>query len=202
MKKTLISVFLLALLLLSACSSDIRQTSTATLNPLSEEPIETVISQNDNFVIKAIESDGRVRYSYTVTAKDGTVMESALCAEEPRVAAIGDHLIGIRFTQDDHVFSRYFDYVNKRISESFRDAFWDNGVLVAYHGYENGHILVVQDIFDEGAYFVKTPVDCSSWQLTVYNVAEENGSLKVSYYMGTAEDSNNGKGTAFLPLEG
>ena len=127
----------------------------------------------------------------------GETLESALCAEQPQVAIINPDLLGIRFTADDHVFCRYYDVEKGLVSESFFNAFWDNGELVAYNDYENGHKMVVQSIFAHGSYYYETEIDCPSWKLTVTSceLNEKTGELTVGYVYG----SNDTKGTVKLP---
>ena len=110
---------------------------------------------------------------------------------------INPDLLGIRFTSDDRVFCRYYDLKNGFVSESFFNAFWDNGKLVAYYNYDNGHRMVVRSIFDHGSYYYQTEIDCPSLELTVTSceLNEQTGELTVSYVYG----ANNTKGTVKLP---
>ena len=190
MKKTFFAAFLLCALLLTGCGGDEAE------NDTKPEATEVVLSAGDCFKVSEERSDGVTRYSYSVTAKNGETLESALCAEQPQVAVINPDLLGIRFTSDDRVFCRYYDLKNGFVSESFFNAFWDNGKLVAYYNYDNGHRMVVRSIFDHGSYY-QTEIDCPSLELTVTSceLNEQTGELTVSYVYG----ANNTKGTVKLP---
>lgn len=190
MKKPIFAAFLLCALLLTGCGGD------ETGNDTKPEATEVVLSAGDCFKVSEERSDGVTRYSYSVTAKNGETLESALCAEQPQVAVINPDLLGIRFTSDDRVFCRYYDLKNGFVSESFFNAFWDNGKLVAYYNYDNGHRMVVRSIFDHGSYY-QTEIDCPSLELTVTSceLNEQTGELTVSYVYG----ANNTKGTVKLP---
>ena len=195
MKKTILAALLLCALLLSGCGDDGGDSAA------EPEATGTVISSGDCFKVTEETSDGVTRYSYSVTDKDGETLESALCAEQPKVAVISPDLIGIRFTSDDHVFCRYYDLKNGIVSESYFNAFWDNGKLVAYNDYENGHKMVVRSIFDYGSYYYETEVYCPSWKLTVVSCEqnEQTGELTVGYVYG---EDNSATGTVKLRLEG
>lgn len=191
MKKTALAAFLLCALLLTGCGGDKMGDED------KPETTEVVLSAGDCFKVSEERSNGVTRYSYSVTAKNGETLESALCAEQPQVAIINPDLLGIRFTADDHVFCRYYDVEKGLVSESFFNAFWDNGELVAYNDYENGHKMVVQSIFAHGSYYYETEIDCPSWKLTVTSceLNEKTGELTVGYVYG----SNDTKGTVKLP---
>ena len=191
MKKTIFAAFLLCALLLTGCGGD------KTGNDTRPETSDVILSAGDCFKVSEERSNGVTRYSYSVTAKNGETLESALCAEQPKVAVISPDLLGIRFTSDEHVFCRYYDVKKGLVSESFFNAFWDNGELVAYNDYKNGHMMVVRSIFDENGYRYETEIDCPSWKLTVTSceLNEETGELTVGYVYGT----NNTTGTVKLP---
>lgn len=191
MKKTIFAAFLLCALLLTGCGGN------KTVNDVKPEATGVVLSAGDCFKVSEEHSNGVTRYSYSVTAKNGETLESALCTEQPQVAIINPDLLGIRFTSDEHFFCRYYDLKNGFVSESFFNAFWDNGQLVAYYDYDNGHKMVVRSIFDHGSYYYQTEIDCPSWQLTVTSceLNEETGELTVGYVYGT----NNTAGTVKLP---
>ena len=191
MKKTIFAAFLLCALLLTGCGGD------ETENDIKPEATEVALSAGDCFKVSEERSNGVTRYSYSVTSKNGETLESALCAEQPQVAVINPDLLGIRFTSDDRVFCRYYDLKNGFVSESFFNAFWDNGKLVAYYNYDNGHRMVVRSIFDHGSYYYQTEIDCPSLELTVTSceLNEQTGELTVSYVYG----AYNTKGTVKLP---
>lgn len=194
MKKTILAAFLLCALLLAGCGDN----GDTTVEP---EATGTVISSGDNFEVTEKTSDGVTRYGYTVTDKNGETLESALCAEKPKAVVINPDLIGIRFSSDEHMFCRYYDLKNGIVSESFFNAFWDDGKLVAYNDYEDGHKMVVRSIFDYGSYYYETEVDCPSWKLTIVSCEqnEQTGELTVGYVYG---EDNSATGTVKLRLEG
>lgn len=178
MKKRILAAMLLMLMLLSACGED-----TPVETP---EPTGTVLAQDDNFVVTEDHSSGVTKYSYTIKDKAGNELESAICAKKPLVAEINDDLLGVRFYVNDKTFCRYYDLKNSRISESFFNAFWDNGKLVAYHDYDNGHRMMVRDMFDENGYYYEQDIDVQALSITVTACEqdEEMGELHVTYTYG------------------
>ena len=133
MKKRIAAIMLLMLTLLAGCGEN-----TPAETPT---PSAAILSQGDCFVVAEDNSSGITKYSYTIKDKSGAELESAICANQPRVAVINDDLLGVRFYVNDKTFCRYYDLKNGRVSDSFFNAFWDNGKLVAYHDYDNGHRL-------------------------------------------------------------
>ncbi len=178
MKKITAAVMLLMLLLLTACGEDVPAET--------PEPTGTVISNGDNYSVVEEHSSGVTKYSYTISDKAGNVLESALCSKQPRVAEINDDLLGVRFYVNDKTFCRYYDLKNSRVSESFFNAFWDDGRLVAYHVYENGHRMTVRDMFDDNGYFYELDLDIQSLTISVTSCEqnEETGELTVKYSSG------------------
>ncbi|MDO4816135.1 MAG: hypothetical protein Q4A83_05975 [Bacillota bacterium] len=161
----------------------------------------TVVVESSNFTVtKLTGEDGIVKYSYEVKSRDGEIMEHALCAEQPRIAQINDDLVGIRFTANDHTFSRYYDIKNGVVSDSVKNAFWDNGELVASNDYDNGHYFLVQNIF--GGEVSRTEIQCSSWQITVLatEINKDGTVLSVSYVQGDGSDAKARINTVRLPL--
>ncbi len=178
MKKRILAALLLSLALLAGCSADEPASTPA--------PSETIVSSGECFKITQERSNGITKYVYTVTDKDGKELESAMCARQPRVAVISDDLIGIRFYTDDKSFCRYYDVTKGLVSESFFNAFWDNGTLVAYNDYSGGHRMVVCDIFDTDGYRFEKEIDCSALTITVTECTldESTGELTVKYVYG------------------
>ncbi len=191
MKKMLITALLCCAVLLGGCDGN-----DAATEPEPEES-GTVLSAGDCFKVTEDHSSGVIKFSYSVSSKDGELLESALCSEQPKVAIISPDLIAIRFTNDDSVFCRYYDVEKGLVSKSFFNAFWDNGELVAYNSYSNGHKLIVENIFSDDGYYYETVIDSMAWNLkvTACEYDEETGELHVSYVYG-GEDT---EGTAVLP---
>ena len=174
MKKRILAAMLLMLMLLSACGED-----TPVETP---EPTGTILAQDDNFVVTEDHSSGVTKYSYTIKDKAGNELESAICSKKPLVAEINDDLLGVRFYVNDKTFCRYYDLKNSRISESFFNAFWHNGKLVAYHDYDNGHRMMVRDMFDENGYYYEQDIDVQALSITVTACEQdkETGELHVT----------------------
>lgn len=200
MKKTaLLLIVLLAVFLLCACSDN---------SPVDgQETTRTddkVIAEGDNFsVYELTGDDGVVKYRYEVLANDGTVIEQALCAEQPMVAQVNSKMVGIRFSAEGHVFVRYYDVERGLASKSFKNAFWDNGKLVATHDYDNGHYFLVQDIFDENGFSGTVSIECSTWQITVIAAEEsaDGSRLSVEYLPGDGTANGVSRSTVSLPLK-
>lgn len=167
-----------------------------------EDSSEEVLASGENFTVTKKTDDGSVKYSYTVTANDGAVLESALCAEMPRVALCSDTVVGIRFSAGERAFCRYYDVANGRISGSFANAFWDNGELVAYHQYTNGHHMLVEDIFDENGYRYDLDLECNLLHITVTetSLSEDGSALTVKYITGDDAEADLPTVTVSLPL--
>ena len=199
MKKFIIALCIIAAVFtLTACSDN-----DFTAEPKHEKLQERVVSQGDFFTVTEITDDEAVvKYQYEVTGKDGKLLESALCAQQPVVARISDSLIGVRFSADKHIFVRYYDIDKNVVSRSFRDSFWDNGNLVATRAYDNGHYFTVQDIFDENGYKSVTGIECDSWQITVIaaKVSDDGKQLFVEYIPGDGSDLSFARSTVTLPL--
>lgn len=178
MKKRIAAVLFLGLMLLAACGEDTPSETPA--------PTGTILSQGDSFIVIEDHASGVTKYSYTIKDNAGNELESAICAKQPRVAVINDDLLGVRFYVNDKTFCRYYDLKNSRVSESFFNAFWDNGKLVAYHDYDNGHRMMVRDIFDENGYFYEQDLDVQALSITVTACEqnEETGELHVTYTYG------------------
>ena len=197
MKKTLAIIFITTvMLILCACGMGVEP-----LEP-DEAPVEVVVAEGDCFAVYSITGEDCIeKYSYEVRTQDGEVMERVMCLEKPRFAEINKDLVGLRFSANDHIFSRYFDVKNGVISESFKNAFWDNGVLVARHDYANGHYFVVESIFgDDYEYTVK--VESLSWLITVLGVETVNdgAAIEVTFVHGDGSDSHEKVDTVVLPV--
>lgn len=178
MKKRIAAIMLLMLMLLAGCGENTPAETPA--------PSAAILSHGDCFVVTEDNSSGITKYSYTIKDKSGAELESAICANQPRVAVINDDLLGVRFYVNDKTFCRYYDLKNGRVSDSFFNAFWDNGKLVAYHDYDNGHRLMVRDMFDENGYYYELNLDIQALSITVTACEqnEETGDLTVKYTYG------------------
>lgn len=195
--KKLIAPLLLCVLLLCACTQG------------AEPPVQTKDVENsrtlvstDTFTVEAVVDGENVKYRYTVFDLDGKTIESAFCAEMPKVSQVSEALAGIRFTDDGHSWTRYYDLKNGKASESFMNAFWSDGELVAYNAYDNGHIMVVRSIFDESGYHFETPVESDSWQIfvTAAELSEDGTSLSVEFVDGDGTNPDAKVKTITLPL--
>lgn len=160
---------------------------------------DEVISKGKGFEITLHRTETSSKYYYTVTANDGTVIEHASAAEQPKVAPLGENLLGIRFYTETNSWCRYYDLESGKASESFFRAFWDNGKLVAYNDYEVSGKLIVRDIFDSSGYRFEQAVESSALELTVSAaVPSDDGSvLTVEYILGQSGDRN----TVDIPLK-
>lgn len=178
MKKKITALMLLALMLLAGCGEDKPEETPA--------PSEAVLSHGDCFTVTEEHSSGVTKYSYEITDKSGKELESAICAKQPRVAVINDDLLGVRFYVNDKTFCRYYDLKNSRVSDSFFNAFWDDGKLVAYHDYDNGHRMTVRDMFDDNGYFYECDLNIQALSITVTACEQDEGSgdLTVKYTYG------------------
>ena len=195
--KKLIAPLLLCVLLLCACTQG------------AEPPVQTKDVENsrtlvstDTFTVEAVVDGENVKYRYTVFDLDGKTIESAFCAEMPKVSQVSEALAGIRFTDDGHSWARYYDLKNGKASESFMTAFGSDGELVAYNAYDNGHIMVVRSIFDESGYLFETPVESDSWQIfvTAAELSEDGTSLSVEFVDGDGTNPDAKVKTITLPL--
>ncbi len=197
--KKLIAPLLLCVLLLCACTQG-AEPPTQTEGD-GGESVRTLAS-TDAFIVEAVISGENVKYRYTVFDLDGKPIESAFCAETPKVSQVSDTLVGIRFTDDGRSWARYYDLKSGKASESFMNAFWSDGELVAYNAYDNGHIMVVRSIFDESGYHFETPVESDSWRIcvTAAELSEDGASLSVEFVEGDGTNADARVKTITLPL--
>lgn len=189
MKKRMTAALLLSIMLLAGCSSEEPEATPA--------PTASVVSSGQYFKVTSERSGGVTHYTYSVTDRDGNELESAVCANQPRVAVINDDLIGIRFYVDDRTFCRYYDVKNGRVSDSFFNPFWDDGTLVAYNDYAGGQRIVVRDIFDPEGYCAEQTLDLPTLTITVTACEqdEDTGVLTIEYVYG----DRNTEGSLKLP---
>lgn len=196
MKKFVLPL-LLCLLMLCACSNDPH----ATIDDLDSKTVN-VISSGDCFTIEEIQDGSVVRYRYTVVGQNGDVLETALCAERPLVSQVDADLIGMRFTDGNNRWTRYFDTKDMIVSESFINAFWSDGTLVAYFGFDGDVYMTVRSIFDDNGFCSVTTLDSMSWTVYVLatEVSEDGSELAVEYVEGKGTSPDAEIKTVTLPL--
>ena len=154
-----------------------------------KKPKETAVSvtPGDCFEINKLKGeDGNEKFSYTVKTHDGTVIESAVCANEPKVKPSNDDLLGVRFYTATDSFVRYYDIKGGRVSASYFGAFWDNGELLAYNDFEASGKLIVRDIFDDNGYRYEKEITSDSLTLIVTSAepTDDGETLVVKFKLG------------------
>lgn len=154
-----------------------------------KKPKETAVSvtSGDCFEINKLKGeDGNEKFSYTVKTHDGTVIESAVCANEPKVKPLNDDLLGVRFYTATDSFVRYYDIKGGRVSASYFGAFWDNGELLAYNDFEASGRLIVRDIFDDSGYRYEKEITSDAMELIVTSAepTDDNETLVVKFKLG------------------
>lgn len=166
-----------------------------------KKPKETAVSvtSGDCFEINKLKGeDGNEKFSYTVKTHDGTVIESAVCANEPKVKPLNDDLLGVRFYTATDSFVRYYDIKGGRVSASYFGAFWDNGELLAYNDFEASGRLIVRDIFDDSGYRYEKEITSDAMELIVTSAepTDDGETLVVKFKLGDHGSEKNVK----LPL--
>ena len=159
----------------------------------------TPVTSGEGYEITMLRGeDGNEKYSYTVTTHDGTVLETAICANEPKVKPLRDDLLGVRFYTDTSSFVRYYDLKGGRVSASYFGAFWDNGKLLAYSDFEKSGKLIVRDIFDDSGYRYEETIESDAMELIVTSAeaTEDGDELEVKFTLGEHGAEKNVK----LPL--
>lgn len=154
-----------------------------------KKPKETAVSvtSGDCFEINKLKGeDGNEKFSYTVKTHDGTVIESAVCANEPKVKPLNDDLLGVRFYTVTDSFVRYYDIKGGRVSASYFGAFWDNGELLAYNDFEASGKLIVRDIFDDSGYRYEKEITSDAMELIVTKAepTDDGETLVVKFKLG------------------
>lgn len=154
-----------------------------------KKPKETAVAvtSGDCFEINKLKGeDGNEKFSYTVKTHDGTVIESAVCANEPKVKPLNDDLLGVRFYTDTDSFVRYYDLKGGKVSASYFGAFWDNGELLAYNDFEKSGKLIVRDIFDDNGYRYEKEITSDAMELIVTSAepTDDNETLVVKFKLG------------------
>lgn len=154
-----------------------------------KKPKETAVTvtSGDCFEINKLKGeDGNEKFSYTVKTHDGTVIESAICANEPKVKPLNDDLLGVRFYTATDSFVRYYDLKGGRVSASYFGAFWDNGELLAYNDFEKSGKLIVRDIFDDSGYRYEKEITSDAMELIVTSAepTDDNETLVVKFKLG------------------
>lgn len=154
-----------------------------------KRPKETAVTvtSGDCFEINKLHGeDGNEKFSYTVKTHDGTVIESAVCANEPKVKPLNDDLLGVRFYTASDSFVRYYDLKGGRVSASYFGAFWDNGELLAYNDFEKSGKLIVRDIFDDNGYRYEKEITSDAMELIVTSAepTDDGETLIVKFKLG------------------
>lgn len=154
-----------------------------------KKPKETavMVTTGDCFEINKLKGeDGNEKFSYTVKTHDGTVIESAVCANEPKVKPLNDDLLGVRFYTATDSFVRYYDIKGGRVSASYFGAFWDNGELLAYNDFEASGKLIVRDIFDDSGYRYEKEITSDAMELIVTSAepTDDGETLVVKFKLG------------------
>lgn len=154
-----------------------------------KRPKETAVTvtSGDCFEISKLKGeDGNEKFSYTVKTHDGTVIESAICANEPKVKPLNDDLLGVRFYTATDSFVRYYDLKGGKVSASYFGAFWDNGELLAYNDFEKSGKLIVRDIFDDSGYRYEKEITSDAMELIVTSAepTDDNETLVVKFKLG------------------
>lgn len=154
-----------------------------------KKPKETAVTvtTGDCFEVSKLKGeDGNEKFSYTVKTHDGTVIESAVCANEPKVKPLSDDLLGVRFYTATDSFVRYYDIKGGRVSASYFGAFWDNGELLAYNDFEASGKLIVRDIFDDNGYRYEKEITSDAMELIVTSAepTDDGETLVVKFKLG------------------
>lgn len=154
-----------------------------------KKPKETAVTvtTGDCFEVSKLKGeDGNEKFSYTVKTHDGTVIESAVCANEPKVKPLNDDLLGVRFYTATDSFVRYYDLKGGRVSASYFGAFWDNGELLAYNDFEASGKLIVRDIFDDSGYRYEKEITSDAMELIVTKAepTDDGETLVVKFKLG------------------
>lgn len=154
-----------------------------------KKPKETAVTvtTGDCFEISKLKGeDGNEKFSYAVKTHDGTVIESAVCANEPKVKPLNDDLLGVRFYTATDSFVRYYDIKGGRVSASYFGAFWDNGELLAYNDFEASGKLIVRDIFDDNGYRYEKEITSDAMELIVTSAepTDDGETLVVKFKLG------------------
>lgn len=191
MKKAAAILLAITMLFLVGCDNGRPETT--------PEPSPVAVSSGDCYEVSMLKNnDGIEKYSYTVKTHDGKVIESAICANEPKVKPLNDDLLGVRFYTATDSFVRYYDLKAGRVSASYFGAFWDNGTLVAYNDFEHSEKLIVRDIFDDNGYRYEKEIKSDSLTLIVTKAepTDDGETLIVKFKLGEHGAEKNVK----LPL--
>lgn len=187
MKKRLIALALAALMTLALCACGNDEDDRPRKE--SDEKSELLIS-GDNYEIYTVTDADGTKYEFTVSANDGSVLQTALCAEAPRAAMSADTVLGMRFTNGNKSFCRFFELEEKLCSEAYFNAFWDNGELVGIHTTVNGeqHIRLI-DIFSGDIVYEKgLELDSMELLISSAELSEDGSELTIVYAGGENTD--------------
>ena len=138
--------------------------------------------------------NGDFTYSYQVTDQQGNVL---LCDDhstrEPSIEQVNTNILGVTIQTGTGLSTNwaiYCDVEKGQISETFQYVLGAQDDYVIYVTYENGqHGIVVQDIFNEAAYYqTYLPENCSPVAADVVIGCEFNGSGRATITYLTGED--------------
>lgn len=165
------------------------------------ETDDGIINSGENFIVTEINDDGSTKFQYTIVDRTGKIIEQALCNYEPKIVQKSENLLGVRFTTDTYRFYRYYNLATNEISESFMNAFWDNGTLVAYYEHNDGLKFTVCPIFGSG-YTCTVPSEATFWDVSIVSAEtnSDNTELVVTFVSGKSREESPQKYYASIPL--
>jgi len=175
--------------------------SDRTPTDLSDNTDDGIINSGENFIVTELNDAGSTKFQYTIVDRTGRIVEQALCNYEPKIVQKSENMIGVRFTTENYRFYRYYNLSTNEISASFKNAFWDNGTLVAYYEHNNGLKFTVCPIFGNG-YTCTVPAYTTFWNVSIVS-AETNGDnteLVVTYVSGDSNEETPEKYYVCIPL--
>ena len=140
----------------------------------------------------SISANEDMTYSYRIIDKNGKVLFSDdHSPREPQIEQVSRDVYGVTIQTGTGLSTNwavYCDVENSKVSETFQYVLMAQGNYVVYANYENGeHSIIVQDIFDQSAYYQKQILEnCSPVAGDVVVAARPNGDgvAVVTYLIG------------------
>lgn len=140
----------------------------------------------------SITKNDDLTYSYKITDKNGEVLFSdENSAKEPKIEQLNTNTLSVSVQTGTGLSTKwtvYCDVENSRVSQTFFYVLAAQGDYVVYADYENGkHSIVVQNIFDESAYYkTYTLENCSpvAADIVVDSKLNGEGSVIITYLTG------------------